>query len=345
MTRSQFRDAVLARDGVCVICGDVGPLDAHHIMERRLWDDEGYHMDNGAALCDDKGTRVGCHRLAERTLISCDEIRRAAGIGRILLPEHLYDDLQYDKWGNICLPNGTRVKGELFHDPSVRKVLAEGNVLKLFGDLIKYPRTYHLPWSPGMTRDDRMLRSLDHFEGLRVVVTEKLDGENTTLYSTAMHARSLDSGGHPSRDWVKNLHGRVASQIPALWRVCGENLYARHTLKYDDLPSYFMVFSIWDEFNRAVSWDDTVSYARVLDLETVPVLYDGIWDEAAIRKIASEMDLTTREGYVVRLARGFSYGEFRRAVAKFVRAEHVGSSHNWMMKSVEKNGLRKEKNG
>ena len=45
----------------------------------------------------------------------------------------------------------------------------------------KYPRTYHVPWSPGTTSDDRLLKSVDQFVGKRVVVTEKMDGENTTM--------------------------------------------------------------------------------------------------------------------------------------------------------------------
>ena len=74
------------------------------------------------------------------------------------MPPHLYRDQPYDKWGNPVLPNGTRLRGELFDDASVQKVLAP--VLALFTDRVKYPRTYHLPWSPGLTDDDRKLDDL-----------------------------------------------------------------------------------------------------------------------------------------------------------------------------------------
>lgn len=66
----------------------------------------------------------------------------------------------------------------------------------------KYPRTYHVPWSPGTTSDDRLLKSVDQFVGKCVVVTEKMDGENTTMSKDYVHARSLDSMYHPSRDHV-----------------------------------------------------------------------------------------------------------------------------------------------
>jgi hypothetical protein len=101
-----------------------------------------------------------------------------------------------------------------------------------------------------------------------------------------------------------------------------------------------MMFSIWDENNLCLSWDDTVVYAGVLGLELVPVLYRGLWDENTIRSLEQSLDLTAKEGYVVRLASSFQYGAFRRSVAKFVRAAHVGSSHNWMQKAVVKNGLK-----
>lgn len=341
LDRDSFRATVFARDNYrCVICGNGAPIDAHHIMERRLWDIcGGYYLDNGATLCDDHGDTTGCHRLAERTTLTCEAIRQAAGIKHVLLPEHLYHDANYDKWANIINPDGTRTKGELFGDESVQKVLAEGGVLHLFRNHVKYPRTYHLPWSPGGTDDDRVLQDTSCFSGKRVVITEKLDGENSSLYTDYLHARSLDSGSHPSRGWLRNLHAQIASSIPVQWRVCGENLFAEHTLHYDNLPSYFMAFSIWDESNNCLSWDETVVYCSLLDLEMVPVLYDGIWDEQACRKLADSMDLTKREGYVVRLADGFPFAAFRRSVAKFVRASHVGTAHNWMQRAVVRNGL------
>ncbi|WP_211767419.1 RNA ligase family protein [Kutzneria sp. CA-103260] len=128
---------------------------------------------------------------------------------------------------------------------------------------IHYPRTPHLPWSPGAAADDLRTTDLSGFAGREVVVTEKLDGENTTLYRDGLHARSLDSAHHPSRAWVKSLHGKVASAIPAGWRVCGENMYARHSVPYDRLDSWFYAFSVWAG-DRCLSWDATVRFAAEL---------------------------------------------------------------------------------
>ncbi len=204
----------------------------------------------------------------------------------------------------------------------------------------KYPRTAHLPWSPGATSDDKWVDTLAMFEGQEIVITEKMDGENTTMYSDHIHARSIDSRHHASRSWVKSLHHRVAHLIPPGWRVCGENMYARHSLGYEALPSYFLMFSIWDESGRCLDWRETQEWSELLGLELVPVWYRGEWDEAHVRSI--EVDLSTQEGYVVRTAAGFELEEFGCKVAKWVRAGHVQTETHWMYAEIVPNGLMEE---
>lgn len=208
--------------------------------------------------------------------------------------------------------------------------------------LYKYPRTYHVPWSPGSTRDDRTLSDMKHFTGREVIVTDKLDGENTTLYQNHIHARSLSSGDHPSRSWVKGLWGQISHQIPKNFRICGENLFAKHSISYKALPSYFLVFSIWNEENICLSWDETVEWCQLLDLQHVPVLYEGIYDEGLVKASwQPQKGQEVSEGYVVRLRDAFAYNDFRECVAKYVRPHHVQTDQHWMHAEVVSNGLKK----
>lgn len=207
---------------------------------------------------------------------------------------------------------------------------------------VKYPRTRHLPWSPGVSPDDEVHADLARLLGQPVVVTEKFDGENTTIYRDHVHARSLDSAHHPSRSWVKALAGRVGPLLPEGWRICGENCFAVHSLQYADLPSYFLLFSVWDEQNRCLSWDETLEWAGLLELHTPTQLYRGPFDETALRELANGLDLDRQEGYVVRLSAGFDYADFGRCVAKWVRSGHVTTDAHWMQKAVVANGLRGE---
>lgn len=322
LSRDDFREGVFARDGRrCVLCGDPAQ-DAHHIMERRLFPDGGYYLDNGVSVCGP------CHLACESTEVTCEQVREAAGIETVVLPPHLYPDTRYDKWGNPYTEDGKRLKGELFYDESVRRVIGPARIYLDFIDRVKYPRTYHLPWSPTPAPDDRRMPDCSALEGLNVVVTLKMDGENTTMGYDYIHARSVNSGGHPSRDWVTNFWAEhVAYQIPASFRVCGENLYAQHSIRYESLPSYFLGFGVWDH-DTLVSWDDTLDYLHLLGISPVPELYRGPFDRELIESI--RINTEHQEGYVLRSAGRVKLRDWSTLVGKWVRPDHVQTVKHWM---------------
>lgn len=98
LSRTEFKEKVFARDkNKCVVCG--GPaVDAHHLLDRSLWKDGGYYIDNGVSLCSDN------HLKAEKGLITCTELRNLANIKTVLLPPTLDSTKSYDKWGKE-IPN------------------------------------------------------------------------------------------------------------------------------------------------------------------------------------------------------------------------------------------------
>jgi hypothetical protein len=335
LTRDEFREKVFARDGhKCVFCGKPA-VDAHHILERRLWgESQGYYLSNGASVCEEH------HIMCETTELSVEDVRQACKIEKFVIPDHLYDGHIYDKWGNLILDNGQRMKGELFNDESVQKILKKGGKLGLFTDYVKYPRSYHLPWSEGMTDDDRMHKDMSFFEGKRVIVTKKMDGENTSMYRDYYHARSIDGRTHPSRSWAKQFHSQICGEIPEGWRVCAENLYAKHSIAYTDLKSFVYGFSIWDNTNFCLDWDTTMEWFELLGVVPVEVIYDGIYDEKLIKALWDKSKYDHMEGYVMRTAEGFSYKDFKKCLGKFVRPNHVATAKHWMYgQAVEPNKL------
>ena len=182
----------------------------------------------------------------------------------------------------------------------------------------------------------------EYFFGKHVVVSEKLDGEGTTMYFDHIHARSLDSLHHPSRTVVKQLHGQIAHNIPQDWRVCGENVYAKHSILYEQLTAYFYVFNIWHN-DVCLSWKQTKEWTELLGLETVPILYQGIWSEDAVKACwtGNSRFGGLQEGYVVRVVDEFHQVDFQKCVAKYVRKNHVQTSAHWMSEAVVPNVLRK----
>lgn len=343
LTRDEFREAVFERDGFrCVICHDLA-ADAHHLLERRLWPDGGYYLDNGVTLCAEH------HLEAEKTNLSVEDLREFAGITKVLLPPTLESGHDYDKWGNVILPDGKRMRGPLFYDANVSKVLQEkirpwdsghytGGVV--FMREVKYPRTPHLPWSQGFSGDDHKLTESVWSLSTPVVIHEKMDGENTTIYKHNLHARSIDSGYHESRTWVKNFAAKWQHELDWDQRVCGENLYAKHSIHYTDLPSYFLGFSYWDR-DVCTSWYETTEMFELLGVTPAPVLFKGEWREAQewCNNFESSFDSENSEGYVIRTAGEFLLSSFRSNVAKYVRAGHVTTDRFWRNAPIVRNEL------
>ena len=304
LTRDKFRESVFKRDSYkCVMCG-CEAKDPHHIIDRKLFDDGGYYLSNGVSLCEVH------HIAAENNSISCDELRLKSGITTIILPSDFDTNLTYDKWGKIILDDNKK----------------------------KYPRTHHVEWSKGATSDDKIKHDLSNFYGKEIIITEKMDGENTTLMTDSKFARSLDSNNHTSRNWLNGLWSKICYNIPNNWRICGENLYAKHSLYYNNLSTYFMVFNIWNDKNQCLSWDDTVEWCKLLDIEHVTVLYRGVFDLDFITKFS--VDTTKQEGFVIRLADSFDYEDFNESVVKWVRENHVQTDKHWSTQKIIKNKLK-----
>lgn len=314
LTRNQFRESVFKRDKFrCVRCGETA-VDAHHILDRKLFKDGGYYLNNGVSLCS------SCHIDAERSVLSCELLREDAKIKIIVAPEGFDPDYRYDKWG------------------------------KMLDDRTKYPKTMHLHWSPNLQNDDRMLEDPNCFNGKSIVMTEKMDGENTTMYRDAIHARSaMNMAPHPSRTWVQALHGKIKHDIPIGYRICGENLYAKHSIHYKWLHSYFQVFSIWDG-DICLDYDETVMWCNLLGLQLVPHIYGPDRYSEENVKIMGDIWVNSIpgadqvEGYVVRNADSFHAKDFQTNVAKYVRKGHVQTSEHWLNEPMVKNELAKSSN-
>jgi len=206
---------------------------------------------------------------------------------------------------------------------------------------MKYPRTFHFPFSPGAKNDDRIAADFDSLIGVPIVITEKLDGENTCINELGVFARSHSA---PTRNpWAGYLWQQwdlLHHQLQDM-EIFGESLYAIHSIVYSALPAYFHVFAIRQEETWS-SWEDVKFYAGVVDLPLTPVLYEGVVESAQalqtlierlVRMPSSFSDETIAhtpcEGVVVRLKAGFHNEDFSTSVLKWVRRDHIQTDAHW----------------
>lgn len=207
----------------------------------------------------------------------------------------------------------------------------------------KYPRTFHLPWSPGGTSDDKRMLDVSELIGTSIVITEKADGSNLTYTRRHVFSRSHSGPpGHPSFDLAKATHARIGHLLSENLSVFCEYCYALHSIAYKELPDFSMVFGVRDD-ERGVFWDWEMVEAQAADLglPTVPVLFRGtVGSEEELLELTSKLAKGSsalggqREGIVVRVAEAFAEQAFSRKVAKWVRKDHVQTDDHWLHQAI-----------
>jgi RNA ligase len=215
----------------------------------------------------------------------------------------------------------------------------------------KYNRTFHFPFSPGATSDDKIADSMESLIGVEILLTEKMDGSNTSLELGGCFARTHSGPpNHPSFDGLKALHAQIGFQMPSGMQFFGEWCFAKHSIAYEELPGYFLLFGIreLDDKNPFwYSWDDIEFHANYFGLSTVPVLFKGVVkSESELKDLVESLMIQPsccggiREGVVCRVTREFDDKEFPKCVMKCVRANHVQTSDHWKDQEIIRNKLK-----
>jgi hypothetical protein len=207
----------------------------------------------------------------------------------------------------------------------------------------KYPRSFHLPWSPGGTSDDKRLADVSRLVGVDLVITEKADGSNLTYTRESVFSRShAGPPSHPSFDLAKATHARIRHRLPEGLSLFCEYCYAVHSIEYASLPDHSLVFGARDDVAGVWwDWETVAAQARDVGLPTVPVLFRGAVGsarelESLTVALASEPSPLggLREGLVVRRAGELLDGDFSRSLAKWVRKGHVQTDEHWLHQAI-----------
>ena len=211
----------------------------------------------------------------------------------------------------------------------------------------KYGRTWHYPFSPGSTSDDRInahyWRDLQAISSL--VHTEKLDGENNCLNRYGVFARSHAAPTQSA--WTHKIRQRwqlLKNDLGDL-ELFGENLYAVHSIEYHALGQDFFLFAIRCQ-DVWLSWDEYKFYAALFDFPCVPEMKgpqpandEKAWQREFLALTTGKGAFDpwdtqtgmpcTLEGIVSRNSEEFAVDNFAHNVFKFVRKNHVKTTEHW----------------
>lgn len=211
----------------------------------------------------------------------------------------------------------------------------------------KYGRTFHYPFSPGTTSDDRINRHYwdDISQIKNILHTEKLDGENNCLSQYGVFARS--HGAPTVSPWTNFLREKwqYLKRDLGNYEIFGENLYAIHSIQYPLIENHFYVFGI-RVMDCWLSWEETAFIAQFFDFPVVPVLNEieapqdillyenDILNMVQKPSVFGSIDVQTQEnctmeGIVSRNKEEYLVSDFQHQVFKYVRKGHVKTDEHW----------------
>lgn len=179
-------------------------------------------------------------------------------------------------------------------------------------DFFRYPHTPHIAWlAEGQPRDDKVLSSVDAAEFLQheIVIEEKLDGANLGFsLGPDGELRAQNRGqylvspftGQFARlgEWTAVHQDRLFDALTESLIVFGEWCAARHSLGYEQLPDWWLIFDVYDrEAQRFWSSGRRNQLANSVGVAQVPCLHRGRFDLRQLKEWVADEASRFREGY------------------------------------------------
>lgn len=217
----------------------------------------------------------------------------------------------------------------------------------------RFPHTPHIAWlGEGQPRDDKVLapREAKALLSGTVVVEEKLDGANLGIsLGPDGDLRTQNRGqylmepyvGQFSRltAWLAQHRWTLTEKLHSDWILFGEWCAAKHSLNYEFLPDWFMVFDVYDRKERRF-WSSARrnALATGLGLATVHALFKGraSWSELEhlLQSSTSRYRSGPPEGLVIRR----DTEQWCECRAKLVRPEFTQTiGEHWRSRTIEWN--------
>lgn len=226
-------------------------------------------------------------------------------------------------------------------------------------DFFRFPHTPHLIWlGVGEPRDDKVL---SHAEAMAILagqvrVEEKLDGANLGLsIDGSGEFRFQNRGQYLQRphhgqfarldDWLAARADSIFDALSPNMLVFGEWCAARHSLGYQRLPDWWLVFDIYDRTaGRFWSADRRDAWAADHGLATVATLKQGRFTQQELVGMAEGLPSRYREGPLEGIVVRSDDAMWNDARAKLVRADFVQSmGQHWRNRRIDWNRLVERK--
>ena len=220
-------------------------------------------------------------------------------------------------------------------------------------DFFKFPTTPHLAvFETDSVREDKVLteRERDEFLQHELIVEEKIDGANLGIsFDGSGDVHVQNRGAYLSKpyqgqwkkldEWLLLKLDRFFDVLHDQYILFGEWCFARHSVIYDNLPSWFVGFDIYDKEHRQfLSCPMRNDLFKQMKICQIPMLGKGRFSLPELNTFfrTSCFSHAGSEGLYLR----YDHGKWLEARAKLVRPEFVQAIEtHWSRKSIIPNKL------
>lgn len=221
-------------------------------------------------------------------------------------------------------------------------------------NFFRFPSTPHLAWLSQITvpREDKLLSPSDERALLagKVLVEEKIDGANigislaedkTLLIQNRGQYLTAPYAGQFARlpEWLTQHEKDIRDQLDASLILFGEWSAARHSIGYDRLPDWFLLFDVYD---RAASrfWSSRRrdALASAAGLTIVPALLRGHTNITELEQMLANSSSHYRSGAMEGLVVRCESTDWCESRGKLVRADFTQAiDEHWSRRRIEWN--------
>lgn len=226
-------------------------------------------------------------------------------------------------------------------------------------EFFRFPHTPHLVWlGSGSPRDDKVLSQEEAKKLLagEVVVEEKLDGANLGFSLGPDGGIRVQNRGQyllppftgqftQLGKWMEVHQDRMFDVLTETLMFFGEWCAARHSLSYDQLPDWWLMFDVYDKSTERF-WSTPRRNALAINLgtSTVPCLSQGRIGMARLEREISDAGSRFRTGKLEGIIVRKEDAMWLQSRAKLVRADFTQTiSQHWRTRLIEPNQLIHEK--
>jgi hypothetical protein len=220
--------------------------------------------------------------------------------------------------------------------------------------LHKFPTTPHIAWlGPHSVRDDKVMTSKEVAAILASEVTleEKIDGANLGISFDPRGEIHFQNRGNwlqgkftgqweRLRGWAAVHEHSLREHLPHGHVLFGEWCYARHSVRYDRLPDWFVAFDIYDSLEKRFwSTHRRNDLLKHIGIAPVPKLAHGRFCMEELMNMLdapSDFSSSLREGIYLRQENK----DWLIHRAKLVRPEfvqHIGD--HWSKSAIQVNAV------